>query len=118
MMIDEICKFIKDYEGVEYSSESIEKFIKFKSIIVCMDDSNIWGVCTFAIHGDVIHVHDLVIHPSKRDGKLMKWFAIQALKMYPFLNEVAFERGIKFPEKEPRKYSIYRLIGIRRSNNG
>lgn len=113
-MIDEISDFIFEEGGRDLENEAIQAYIKTGTILVARAHDKIICVCLFSVHGSVAHVHEVVVSKNHRFQNVLRWIAIKGLTKFPFLNEVVFERGRKYPDRKPSKYDIYRLIGIKK----
>lgn len=100
--------------GNEFTDSDLQSFIDSGTIIVSKSKDRVVLLCLFSIHGDVAHVHEMYVDPDFRHKNAIKWTAIKGLTMFPFLNEIVFERERKYPDRAPRKYDLYRLIGVKR----
>lgn len=117
-MENKILQFLNENSLISYSKKEILKVLFYDCLLISMNDQGVQGVCIIEIRKDNIFVRDCVVLNKKNYNTMLKWFAIQALKRFPFVSTFEFERDFKYPGRKPRKYDIYRFIGIRRIKNG
>lgn len=70
----------------------IVKHMEYKTIVVLWDGGEIIGVANFDVNNELAHVKDCVVHPTYRNKHVLKQLAITALRHWPHLKIITFNR--------------------------
>lgn len=100
--------------GVEKLEDYIRQHILFNTLLVEKSGEEIVGICRFNLIDDVCVCLDVVIRPDFQQKGLLKSFLRKGMEMYPHINKLRFERGLK--KQEYREYDIRKFLGKRRVN--
>jgi len=77
--------------------EIVSEHFKYKTIIVIYSYDKVVGVCRWNIKPDgrVAHVLDICIESKWKKKRLLKDMLIKALKVFPEIETIEFERPLK-----------------------
>lgn len=101
------------YGSIEYNPNTLHKYFESGTFLAEYDGSGIKFLCLFSINGDTLEVDEVTVRPDIRSFKTIKYATILAIKKFPFINKISFERLRKYPERKVRTYDIYSFLGIK-----
>jgi len=120
--MDKIVSFIKKYSPYR-DEEKIKEYIKlhldYKTCFVGTDNlGEITFICRWNISqdGKTADILDLYIREDWRNKDLIRQLLERGLWIFPKVEYITFERGVKYPNKNRKVYSVERIL--KRSRNG
>lgn len=111
--------FWKQYGFYKVDTPILKEFIKqhmaYNTLLVETSPLNeVVGLCRFDVNKEVATCLDVVIRPDYRFKGMLKKFAIRAIRRFPYITILRFERGLKGkPMKEIGMYKFLSLKGMK-----
>ena len=116
MDVNKIADFIlkySPYKNKELIKQYILLHLQYKTCFVVYDDDHkICAVSRWNISEDnkTACILDLMIREDYRNKEMIQRMLLQGLQMYPWIKFLKFERETKYPEREPKVYSVDKIL--------
>jgi hypothetical protein len=120
--IRRIVKFIKDNGGQTYKDFDkdelagvVDLHLQYGTCMIIRDGkNNICAVARWNISGTTAEVLDVIVRKDYRNKNFLKMMLGVGITKYPYVRFLKFQRGIKYPGRKHRIYSVNEFLRKRR----
>jgi hypothetical protein len=113
--LEKISQFVVNnyiYKDKEKIKDVIKQHILYHTLAVEYDkQGNVLAVCRWNINGDTAYILDLIISKDHRSKVFIKIILKKGLNIWKNIKYISFKRGVKYPDRELRKYSVSKFLG-------